>query len=277
MTSANNTPHTSTKIGFIGAGNMASALTGGLISKGSDPKNITLSDINEDQLVIAQNKFKVNITTNSAKLIASHQVIVLSVKPQVMEQVITPLASDILRHKPLIISIAAGITIDKLHTLIGGPSPIVRCMPNTPALVNKGASGLVANENVSDTQRALAEEILGAVGIVKFLEQESEIDAVTALSGSGPAYFFLMMESMIKAGMQLGLSEEDAKALTLNTAAGAAEMALQSDVDITELRRRVTSPGGTTEAAIKAFEKNNFEENVAFAMQQAFERSKALG
>ena len=267
----------SVKIGFIGAGNMASALTGGLISNGYNASDIYLSDINTAQLDLAQNKFAVNITQDNRVLVENSDVIVLSVKPQVMEQVIVAISEDLQRHKPLIISIAAGITIQALSQWIGAQAAIVRCMPNTPALVNKAASALVANDQVNPEQKALAQQILSSVGIVKFLENESDIDAVTALSGSGPAYYFLMMEAMIKAGVKLGLSEAVAKSLTLNTAAGAAEMALQSEYDVDELRRRVTSPGGTTEAALNSLNNSNFVESVAEAMTAACTRSKELG
>ncbi|MNT13820.1 Pyrroline-5-carboxylate reductase [compost metagenome] len=180
-----------------------------------------------------------------------------------------------LEEGQLVVSIAAGITCASLAAWLG-PRPIVRCMPNTPALVGQGASGLYANAEVSAAQREQAEELLSAVGIALWLDEEKLVDAVTAVSGSGPAYFFLLIEAMTAAGVKLGLPRETAAKLTLQTALGAAHMAVNSDVDAAELRRRVTSPAGTTEAAIKSFQANGFEALVEQALGAAAHRSAEM-
>ncbi len=264
------------KITFIGAGNMASSLAGGIIAKGMDPINITMSDINESQLQAARSTLQVNTTRDNQNACQKADVVVLAVKPQVMDQVVSPLKELLQQRKPMIISIAAGITLAKLESLLGDDMPIVRCMPNTPALVEAGATGLFANTNVDDNQREQARTIMNSVGLALWVENEDQIDAVTAVSGSGPAYFFLVMEAMIEAGKQLGLSEQVAKQLTLQTALGSAQMAITSDVDATELRRRVTSPGGTTERAINIMEDQQLRKTFMDALQGAYDRSKEL-
>ena len=180
-----------------------------------------------------------------------------------------------LQDGQLIVSIAAGITCASLQSWVGA-RPVVRCMPNTPALLRQGVSGLYATAEVSDTQRQQAEQLLSAVGTALWLDQEQQLDAVTAVSGSGPAYFFLLIEAMTAAGEKLGLPRETASQLTLQTALGAARMAVASDVDAAELRRRVTSPAGTTEAAIKSFQASGFEAIVEQALQAAATRSAEL-
>ena len=216
----------------------------------------------------------VNTSADNAAA-ASADVIILAVKPQVLEQVCTDLQPH-LSHNPLIISIAAGIDIPSLSHWLGSDVAIVRCMPNTPALVQTGASGLYANHHTSDNQKVLAAQILEAVGIVQWLDNEALIDPVTAVSGSGPAYYFLFMEAMIDAGVAQGLSRETATELTLQTALGAAKLAQSSDVDVAELRRRVTSPNGTTEQAILSFEKDNLRQTVSRAMDACSDRSREM-
>jgi len=263
-------------IGFIGAGNMASALAEGIIAKGFPALSLLLSDINEQQLQNIQQKLGVKITTKNEELIEQSDVVVLALKPQVMKQVLLPLASLFQKKQPLIISIAAGITVSSLQSWTGEELAIIRCMPNTPALVNLGASGLFANNKTSKEQKQQAEQILTSVGIVEWLESENKIDMVTALSGSGPAYFFMMIEAMIEAGIAQGLSKKSATELCLQTALGAATMAKESDVDISELRRRVTSPKGTTEAALNSFSENNYQDIVKQAINAAYKRSIEL-
>lgn len=247
--SDSNYPH----LGFIGAGNMASALVGGLLAKGWPASHLWLSDSNAGQLAAHAERGCKTVTDN-AVLAASVDLLVLSVKPQVMADVLRPIAAVVQTRQPLIVSIAAGIPSDSLARWLGGNLAVVRAMPNTPALVQSGATGLYSNTRVSNEQRRLAEQVLGAVGITLWVEQEDLIDAVTAVSGSGPAYFFYVMEAMIAAGVKLGLDERDARALTLQTALGAAQMAITADVAPAELRRRVTSPAGTTEQAVKVFD-----------------------
>ncbi|GAB3111293.1 pyrroline-5-carboxylate reductase [Aestuariicella hydrocarbonica] len=264
-----------TKITFIGAGNMASSIIGGLVKKGYSAGQITATDTHQPTLDKVADSFPVVTTADNAAAAVRSNVIVLAVKPQVMEQVCTALKPH-LAHKPMIISIAAGIDIRSLDTWLGNDLAIVRCMPNTPALVQTGASGLYANERTSDAQKAIANDIMEAVGIVQWTASEDLIDSVIAVSGSGPAYYFLMMEAMIDAGVAQGLSRENATQLTLQTALGAAKLAQDSDVDVVELRRRVSSPNGTTEKAIQSFENDNLREIVARAMQTCAERSKEM-
>ncbi len=266
----------SISIGFIGAGNMASALVGGMIANGFSPDSLMLTDINQEQLQQIKTQFGVRIADSNHEIIQACEIVVLAVKPQVMQTVISEVAAELKQKKPLLISIAAGITIGSFTKWIGEELAIVRCMPNTPALLKLGASALFANAKVNEKQKQDAQNILQAVGIIEWLENETQIDAVTALSGSGPAYYFLMMEAMITAGKALGLNEDSAKALTIQTALGAASMAQQSDVDIDELRRRVTSPKGTTEAAINNFMENNFKDIITSAMKAAQQRSIEL-
>jgi len=229
------------------------SLVGGLLAQGWPASHLWLSDSNVGQLAAHAARGCKTVTDN-AVLAASVDLLVLSVKPQVMADVLRPLAAVVQAKQPLILSIAAGIPSDSLVRWLGGNLAVVRAMPNTPALVQSGATGLFANDRVSNEQRRLAEQVLGAVGITLWVEHEDLIDAVTAVSGSGPAYFFYVMEAMIAAGVRLGLDERDARALTLQTALGSAQMAITADVAPAELRRRVTSPAGTTEQAVKVFD-----------------------
>lgn len=263
------------KIAFIGAGNMATSLIQGLINKGATPSNIAACDIDAGKL--SQLRADCGILTGALEeIVKSADVIVLAVKPQVMDKVCETLKPLIPATGCVIISIAAGIPLHKFEAWLGTQQAIVRCMPNTPALVSEGATGLYANANTSTTQAALAETILAAVGICSWLESEDDINAVTALSGSGPAYYFLMMEAMEQAAVKMGLSPEMARSFTIQTALGAAKLAAASDVAPDELRRRVTSPGGTTEAAIKTFEKEGFRDLVEHALHAAQKRSIEL-
>lgn len=269
--------HTSSRLAFIGGGNMASALIGGLVAKGFAAERIVASDVLPESLERLRQVAPVQTTTDNETAIAAADVVVLAVKPQVMKQVLTPLAGTLQKRRPLIISIAAGIEIGSIEHWLGDTAlPIVRCMPNTPALVQLGATGLYANGAVSAAQRELAETILGAVGIALWLNDEAQLDAVTAVSGSGPAYFFLVMEAMQAAGEQLGLDPAVARTLTLQTALGAARMALDSDVDVAELRRRVTSPKGTTERAVASFEQDDLRGIFLRALTACRDRSQQL-
>lgn len=266
---------THANITFIGAGNMASSILGGLISQGYPTDRLTATDTYPPTLEQVAAKFAITTTADNAEAARSAEVILLAVKPQVMEQVCTALRPH-LAHQPLIISIAAGIDIHSLDTWLGNDLAIVRCMPNTPALVQTGASGLYANERTSAAQQAIANDILAAVSIVEWVAREDLLDAVTAVSGSGPAYFFLFMEAMIDAGVAQGLSRETATQLTLQTALGAAKLASNSDVDVVELRRQVTSPNGTTEQAIRSFEASQLRTTVATAMDACADRSREM-
>ncbi|WXL25364.1 pyrroline-5-carboxylate reductase [Ectopseudomonas mendocina] len=265
---------TTPRIAFVGAGNMAASLIGGLRAQGIEASAIRASDRGAEQRSKITAEHGIATFESNAEAIKGADVVVLSVKPQVMKDVCLDLAPHVTPQQ-LIVSIAAGISCASLQSWLG-PRAIVRCMPNTPALLREGASGLFANAQVSDEQRTQAQELLGAVGISVWLDTEEQIDAVTAVSGSGPAYFFLLIEAMTAAGEKLGLSRETAAQLTLQTALGAARMAVSSDVDASELRRRVTSPAGTTEAAIKTFQADGFEALVEKALNAAADRSAEL-
>lgn len=268
------------KIAFIGAGNMAKAIIGGLLAEGYSRDHIIAAGPRLETLEKVQQEFHIEITTDNSAAAKKADVVVLAVKPQVLKDVCLALR-DSLAHKPLIISVAAGITTESLANWLGEGQAIVRCMPNTPAQMRAGASGLFANAQVSEEQKSLANAMLGAVGVVQWLDDEQLINSVTAVSGSGPAYFFLFMEAMIDAGEKLGLSRDCATELTLQTALGAAMLAKASDCDVAELRRRVTSPKGTTEQAILSFERDQLRTSVLNAMaacsNRAVELSELLG
>ncbi|MEN2507193.1 pyrroline-5-carboxylate reductase [Stutzerimonas stutzeri] len=265
------------RIAFIGGGNMAASLIGGLRAQGLPASAICASDPGADRRTELHDAHGIDTFADNAQAVAGADVAVLAVKPQVMQTVCRDLAPH-LQASQLIVSIAAGITCASLQQWLGADTPraIVRCMPNTPALLRQGVSGLFANAAVSDEQKRQAEQLLSAVGLALWLDREELIDAVTAVSGSGPAYFFLLIEAMTAAGEQLGLPRDTAAELTLHTALGAARMACESDVEAAELRRRVTSPNGTTEAAIKAFQAGGLEALVQQAMDAAARRSAEL-
>jgi pyrroline-5-carboxylate reductase len=260
---------------FIGAGNMSGSIIGGLIEQGYSPDDITASDPNTDGLQVIHDKLGIRTTTDNNAACEKCDVIVLAVKPQVLKHVVTGLQDVIAQRQqaPMIISIAAGISCDHIQQWINRDIAIVRCMPNTPALVGQGASGLYANTHTSNEQKVIAEQLMSAVGYATWVETEALIDTVTAISGSAPAYFFLLMEAMIDAGIKQGLDRESATQLTLQTAMGAATLAKNSDVAVDELRRRVTSPGGTTEQAILSYEQAGLRDIVEDAMQRCAERS----
>ncbi len=268
---------------FIGGGNMATSLIGGLIAQGHPADSIVVSDPNELQRTQLEQQFSIRTTINSGSALKDADVVVLAVKPQIMKSVALSIAAEMNsadsqnnKQQPLFVSIAAGINLKSLQLWLGESQAIVRCMPNTPSLIQQGASGLFANEQTSIVQKNLAETVLKAAGIVQWVQNEAEIDAVTAVSGSGPAYYFLLMEAMIDAGIELGLSRETASELTIQTALGAAHMAKASEVDVAELRRRVTSPGGTTEQAINSFEQADLRGMVKAALNSANRRSAEL-
>ncbi|WP_010324973.1 pyrroline-5-carboxylate reductase [Marinobacterium stanieri] len=262
-------------IAFIGAGNMARAIIGGLLENGFAAANIWAAEPDASRLQdLAEQGLKT--TSDNNKAVAAADMVILAVKPQIMQAVASELADAAQKHQPLFVSIAAGISLDALDRWLGGNAAVVRCMPNTPSLVQTGASGLFANARVNEQQRNLATQAMEAVGIALWVQNEAELDVVTAISGSGPAYYFLMMEAMTAAGAKLGLSEETARGLTLQTALGAARMASSSDVDAAELRRRVTSPKGTTEQAILTFQAEGLEAIVEKAMVACRDRAEAM-
>ena len=261
----------SQSIAFIGAGNMSAAIIGGLVKQGVAPKSIIASNRSIGKLEALATQYGIRITPDNREA-AQADVVILSVKPQMMKAVCQDV-KPVMPHKPLIVTVAAGIDVASYEQWLGTDMAIVRCMPNTPSLVGMGASGLFANAQVSQGQRDTVESIMSAVGITAWVEQESLINAVIAVSGSGPAYYFLMMEAMIDAGIAQGLSRETAKALTFQTVAGAAKLAANADVEVDELRRRVMSPGGTTEQAVQSFESDNIREIFSRAMTRCANRA----
>ncbi len=260
-------------IGFIGGGNMATSLMSGLIASGHSPRQIWVSDTAPSILQSHRDQLDVNVSTNNNTIVREVDVVVLAVKPQILHDVALQIAAEVQQKKSLVVSIAAGISQTSLAQWLGSDVAIVRCMPNTPALVLTGATALHANANVSAAQKDLAENILRAVGVSLWVEDENQLDAVTAVSGSGPAYFFLMMEAMEQAALEMGLDEHTARLLIQQTALGAAKIALESAESPAQLRERVTSPGGTTQKAIETFQQNGFSELVSKALRAAKERS----
>jgi pyrroline-5-carboxylate reductase len=255
---------------------MASALVGGLIADGYAPQRIRIAEPDADKRSAIAARFGVECTADNAQAARDARVLVLSVKPQMIRTVAEGLRETVHAHRPLVVSIAAGVREADLQRWLGGDAALVRSMPNTPAMIQAGATVLHAAEGVSESQRNQAESILRAVGLTLWVEDEAQMDAVTALSGSGPAYFFAVMEALEEAGAALGLSPGTARLLTLQTALGAAKMALESDEPPAELRRRVTSPGGTTEQALKQLEAGDLDGLFLRALTGARDRSVEL-
>ena len=270
------------RIGFIGSGNMAYSLIGGLTSTGVKGQNIWVSDPDIDKTTQLAANFSVNISKDNSALIHAVDVVVLAVKPQQLALVCRESSVAISDTKPLVISIAAGVLSHNIEQWLSTNSDtdnlpaLVRCMPNTPALVQSGATALYANEQVSTEQKALAESILRSAGLTLWLENEADMDAVTALSGSGPAYIFLILEALENAGIKLGLDQNTAHLLAIQTAFGASKMALESTDSPAILRKKVTSPGGTTEKAISVLQEGELEALILKALQAAKERSIEL-
>jgi pyrroline-5-carboxylate reductase len=263
-------------LGFIGAGNMASSLIAGLVADGYPAQNIWASDLDAEKLDLLAGRFGICTSSNNQTVVENAQILVLAVKPQALQAVAREIGPGVRRAKPLVISLAAGVTEAAIDRWLGGDADIVRCMPNTPALVKTGATALHGNDQVSAEQRSRAEAVLRAVGLTVWVETEELLDTVTALSGSGPAYFFLFMEAMEEAAVQMGLEAATARLLTQQTALGAARLAIESDDSPAELRRRVTSPGGTTERAVGAFEQAALRATTLAAMQAAQARAVEL-
>lgn len=263
----------SQEIAFIGAGNMASSLISGLITSGHDPAHIRAGDPVADQLSKLAAKGVTTCASND-ETIHGAGLVVLAVKPQVLGTVLKALTA--LKSDQLIVSIAAGVAIASLQRWTTPDQPIIRCMPNTPALVGAGITAMFANEQTSPKQRTEGEALLAAVGKTLWVESEALLDAVTAVSGSGPAYFFYLMEAMVDAGRALGLDAQTAKTLTIETAYGAALMAREGGIEPAELRARVTSPGGTTEVALSILEAADSRGIINAALRGAADRSREL-
>lgn len=264
------------RVTFIGGGNMAESLIGGLIKDAFSGSAITVSDPDPNRRRDLAAKYPVNVTDSNRDAVSGSDVVVLAVKPQMIRGVALEIAEAVAKDVPMIISIAAGVTVGSLEHWLGAETAIVRTMPNTPALVGSGATALFANKKVSTGQRDLAESIMRAVGLALWIDDEDGMDAVTALSGSGPAYLFLVMEAMESAGRDLGLSAEASRLLTLQTALGAARIAIESKEDVAVLRARVTSPGGTTERALRILNEGDLKGLFKKALNGAHDRAREL-
>lgn len=264
------------KISFIGGGNMAQALISGLVSCGIQPNLITVADPSSDvrEQLTAQGLNTVDPMTDAKAAVIDADIIVLAVKPQVMKAVVGAFA-EVLDNQ-LIISVAAGLSTEILSAMLNGYRHIVRAMPNTPAMIQMGATGLYGADNISAAQKELATAVMEASGLVMWVADETHMHAVTAVSGSAPAYMFYFIESMVDGAVALGLDKEQASALAMQTMLGAAKMALGSDDAPSELRRKVTSPNGTTQAAIESMQANDIGRQIVEAMQACYDRSQAL-
>jgi pyrroline-5-carboxylate reductase len=267
----------SLSIALVGGGNMARGLVGGLLGKGARATSIVVAEPQETSRQALIRDFGVRVTADNAAAVRGAQVVVLAVKPQLMSGVARALAPALRASNPLVISVAAGIRADRLQHWLGNGIAVVRAMPNRPALIGAGASGLYADASVTAAGRQLAEQVLGSTGLIVWVDKEEDIDAVTALSGSGPAYFFRLAELMAEAGVNLGLEPHVARQLAAQTLAGAGQLvAAESQPDLARMRAEVTSKGGTTEAALNSFAGQGLERLVAAAMQAAEQRSREL-
>ncbi|OMJ14350.1 Pyrroline-5-carboxylate reductase [Smittium culicis] len=277
----------SPRISIIGGGNIAEAIISGLVKGGQDPKLVSVADPYTVQLEKLQSKYGIQTTTNNRECLGNFgelgpQVIIIATKPQIVSVVMTEVSDLVLKHESLIVSIAAGVTTEAIRTWVSEPSgssknvPITRLMPNTPALIGEGASGLFKNAFVNEQQAQLAEKVASMISkqYFWFNTQELDIDSVTAVSGSGPAYFFYVMEAMQAAAVKFGLGEKEATKLVAQTCLGAAKMVLANeDVSISTLRQNVTSPNGTTHAAIESMKADKVGESIIKGCEKARERS----
>jgi pyrroline-5-carboxylate reductase len=266
----------SSTISFIGAGNMASAIIGGMLDNGYQAGNIWVSAPDDSHLQALRDRFGVSVTTDNRHCAQQADMVVLAVKPQVMAEVCRDIAPVVQNTRPLMVSIAAGLASDTLDSWLGGGLPLVRVMPNTPSLVGKGAAGLFANAAVTGEQKTMVQSVFESIGSALWVDDEEQLHGVTALSGSGPAYFFLMLEALEAAATDAGIAPKTARELAIQTMAGAAEMAARSEHDPAQLKRNVMSPGGTTERAINTFEDGGMRDLVQKAYNAAFERSQEM-
>jgi pyrroline-5-carboxylate reductase len=265
-----------TKIGFIGAGNMASAIMGGLVKRGRDPRTVTAFDPDAEKMKRLEDDFGIRAADSNEALVQDCGVVVLAVKPQVMRNVIEPLAGILPETAPLFISVAAGIRIASIEKWLGRRLAVIRVMPNTPSLVGAGASGLYASDLVTTAQRRGAESLMQAVGVTAWIDDEQQLDTVTGIAGSGPAYFLLFMEAMVDAAVERGLDRGTAHKLVVQTCGGAAALAGGSPESLQQLRINVTSPGGTTERALETMRAAGVEEIIRSAVNAAAERADEL-
>ena len=263
-------------LGFVGGGNMASSMIAGLIRNGFPAEHIMVSTPSETTRERLRATFAVTVMQDNKALVEKADIVVLAVKPQVLISVVSEMAVSLQKKSTLIVSVAAGIRTISISAILGDEYPVARIMPNTPAMLGCAVSGLFVNAHVKKDQKTFIETIARAIGSVIWLENEAKMDVATAISGGGPAYFFMFMEHMQKVGEDLGLNAEDAKLLVLQTALGASKMAFEHKGSLKELRENVTSPNGTTEAALKHFEKMNFETIIEKAIIAATKRGEEL-
>lgn len=276
MTSNANRPAANAPtIAFIGGGNMARSLIAGLRAQGHPARSLRVSDPNAAATAALAGEFDVDIAADNAQAVRGADLVLLAVKPQVMAPVCAELAPHLDAATP-IVSIAAGIRSEQIDAWLGGRRAVIRTMPNTPALLRAGATGLYGNARCTPDDRALAQRLMDAVGVTVWIDNEDRMDAVTAVSGSGPAYVFRLIEAMQAAAVAQGLSADSARTLVLHTVLGAARMAAETTEDAATLRQRVTSPGGTTAAAMGSFDESGFEAVVARAIDAATRRGAEL-
>jgi pyrroline-5-carboxylate reductase len=261
---------------FIGGGNMGSALIRGLIAKGLPADRISVGEAVQARRIQLADELGVHVSADNREIVEGADLVVLAVKPQDLAMTVRPLAAELAKRRPLVLSIAAGIRVADIQGWCGPGIAVVRAMPNRPALNSAGASALYAPAEVAPEQRKLAEDALAAVGTAVWVHEEDALDVVTALSGSGPAYFFLLAELMTEAAVKLGLPRESAQELAIQTLFGSGRMARDSDGDLARLRAEVTSKGGTTEAALRVFESSNLRGIVAAALQAATDRGREM-
>lgn len=267
----------SLNITFIGGGNMGQALIGGMLKSGWLAENINVIDTDTTACTALEKIYpQCNVYSQTEAVLNIADIVVLAVKPEAIKNACEQIAEQCQAKRPLIISVAAGVLTNSIDTWLGGEMPIVRCMPNTPALVQAGTTGLYANAEVSEEQREITQYILNCVGSTLWLDNESLLDAVTAISGSGPAYFFYMIEAMFEVGQILGLDEAQVRQLTIDTALGAAKLIEETSKSPSELRISVTSKGGTTEAAINTLNKGDVKNTIRTAIKNAAKKSQQL-
>jgi pyrroline-5-carboxylate reductase len=265
------------RVAFIGGGNMARALAGGMLVAGYEPSHILISEpLAEHRETLAKEFPGTVIRENNADVVKNAECIVLAVKPQILSDVCKPLAAAVQANKPLIISVAAGVRSGDIDTWLGGGLSVVRVMPNQPALLRLGISGMYANDKTTERQRRTANNIVSTTGPVVTVSTEDDIDTVTAVSGTGPAYFYLLVDMLVTVAEEMGLDRQSALALVLETARGAGEMAEQSGESMDALIARVRSPGGTTAAAFDYIDSTNFRAIFSAAVIAARDRAKDL-
>ena len=263
-------------ITFIGAGNIATALIMGLIATDYPADKLIVSNPTSKKLQLLHKKLGVHITQNNVEAAENADIIIFAVKPHTMPAVCRELKNSIEKNTPLLISVASGVTTQQIESWLNSRPAVVHAIPNTPLTVRAGATGLFANTHTTEAQREQAEMLFRSAGVAVWVDEEDHIELVLAVSGSGPAYYFLFMEAMQEAAQAMGLSHDMARLLTSQTVLGAARMAMETDQDVMQLRQSITSPNGTTAAAIRVFETGNIRKVMADAMQAAYNRSKEM-